>query len=219
MLRAPKLYQSVSICGPSATAKPRSPKICDDLVPDLAHRMDACLSLAGRGGKRHVDASRWRGAPRARLRRSASAARDQRFGDPSLQPVELRRPRPCAPRDHGAERLHPLGDRRPSCRAPRRAPLRGRSSVAVPISAQNTGFQPLDGDRFASIMDAGLRKAPRRLKPGEAPKGRLRRALEQRPWPSRPARAKASGSRTARSARTLRSTSTPALSRPSIKRP
>ena len=124
MLSAVKLWKSSSICGPSATAKPRSPQICDDLFPHLAHRMDGALRF---GPRRQGDIDPSRLASRASSRGLEQLAPARGDGSAILSFSALRPAPACLALLRRSCARAPSCARRssPSCRAPRRARLRG----------------------------------------------------------------------------------------------
>ena len=69
MLSLSKFMSSVSMSGPSATAKPMSAKISTHFVEHLADRMDAALGLRARAARASVTSARSVCEPRVERRR------------------------------------------------------------------------------------------------------------------------------------------------------
>ncbi len=128
-----KLRSSVSMSGPSATAKPISAKISVHFVEHLADRMDAALRSRHQARTGSVTSARSL-ASRSSKRRSLERrlARLERLGDFGLQRVDGRAERLALLRRQLAELRHQIGNaallaegRRARPRAPPRSPALG----------------------------------------------------------------------------------------------
>ena len=115
LLSAVKLYQSVSISGPSATSKPIEAKIASMRSQRAADRMDAAAAAAA-AGQRDVERLAPRAALRARLRR-APARRATSAASIACLATLISAPRAffCSAGKR-AERLQLLGDDARPCR-------------------------------------------------------------------------------------------------------
>ncbi len=206
-----------------------------DLVDHLADRVDAAgLQRRRPDRQRHVDGVLGEAAGE-RLVLEHRAALGDRLVDAVFQPVERRSHHRALLRRHA--RRGPSGGRRrrPSCRAPPRAPppapLRRRRRRCVrgdraPVSRCRLRLWSSNPPGYAPASTEMRRRDKRRHRSG--PDRRVHRGRCAGGKSTDQARApcafstsdlNAAGSLTASSARTLRSTSTPALPRPSINRP
>ena len=220
MFSAVKLCQSSSMSGPSATAKPISPRmaITSSMVWLTGWIAPRRLRPRRQGD---VDALVHEPGVERRIDERALAAVDG-GGDLGLDCVQRRAGGPPGLRIHAAEAAHHLGDAAllaelgdpqtfqrlgavGGCRPPparRRAPRPDRARQAAAWIRRRSKPRPMPPGRQAAWRRSAARRQPQ--------------AAASAPWAWSTSALKPSGSRTARSARILRSRSMPALLRPSM---
>ena len=221
-LSAPKLYHSVSASGPTATVKPSSWKISKISSMTRVDGMLARPTHRRRPGMREVEP---RGGPAVAPRpRAQRFARLERRLEGLAQLVGGRAER------RACRRAASAGERLQRAPSARRSSGRGRAICSASSAsaverghrgeARAQGVEQRLGMGSSAITDpavTGMKTAVGPAAHGDRPRRATAPAnagATWRPSPPRRSRAKASASRTARSASTFRLTSTPGLLEP-----